>query len=292
MRNKKDLKKLLLPILVFALLTAQLSFFILRGHETFGQYPEQFPPDFNWEYYKEPFSIKYLPENLVFVIDKFSDSRQYPVGLYLFVIFSLLSIRRFPKLAVPALWVALSVGFFGRFWALKFVNPELYLTNIHPALAILYGIGIISIFHFLDEKFLRDKSFIKLKYKPFIKILILILLLFVMIYPNVQILSNMRHKGCYARDIYFAGNELDGCVIAEETEGTGLDFKYTVEFILPGKDIHSDTTKCKEGYFIKAYERFFKEIFGTPSKTNIFENCELQNITENFEFVDIYRFTC
>jgi 4-amino-4-deoxy-L-arabinose transferase-like glycosyltransferase len=285
-KNKRELKKLLVPIMVFALLSIPIYFLISRGEETFGKYPEQFPPDFDWDFYRETFSIKYLPENLIFTIDKFLNSSLYPAMLYFFVIISLVFIRRFTKLAVPVLWVVLSLLFFGRFWALKFVNPDLYLINIHPALSILYGIGIISVFHLLSKRFFPDK--------PFAKILLLSLLLLVTLYPNAQILLHTKYgaKTCYSKDIYNAGNRLDGCIISEET-GPVFDLKEMVKFILPGKDIYNGTTECKEGYFIKVIdEQFFETIFSTPSKTNIFENCTLYNMTENFESLDIYRFSC
>lgn len=283
MKNKKEFKKLIIPIVVFIMLSVYLSYFIIHGDAIFGPDYNEFPPDFPKEYYKETFSMKYLPDNLIFAVNGLLESQVYPLLLYFLMIFSLLSIRKFPKLIIPVLWVLFSLIFFGRFWGFRFAGADLYLTILHPPFSILYGVGIVYVMNFLTKNLFPNKQIGKN--------LLLILLFLVTLYPNVQILSHMGYDDlCYTKDTYSAGSLLDDCTIVEKT--INYDLGEIVKFILPGENISHDTTNCKKGYFMKIYDERFEEIFGAPLKNNTFENCTLLNITENFKAVDIFRFVC
>jgi hypothetical protein len=286
MRNRNDLKKLIYPIVLFAALSFPLSFFILQGSSTFGPYPEQFPPDFDWNYYKEPFSIKYLPENIIFETGRITQNVFYPAILYLFMFLPILFLKKYPRSTVPLLWVVLSLLFFGRFWALKYVSPDLYLTNLHPAFAILFGIGSVTAAFFLYEKLGR-------KSKMFYFALFMVLLL-ITLYSNVEIISNMRFERdtCFPKEILASGPLMNGCIIVEETANGTDNLNKVVKFILPNNDIKSNTTNCESGYFLKLNGTRYKTVFGEPIQNITFEKCKTSQVSGSFKLIYILKFDC
>jgi hypothetical protein len=282
--SRRDFKKIIIPALIFIALLPPVFYLVSSGPKTFGPYPEQVPQDFNWEYYKEPFSVKYLPENISLLTEKFSNPLRYPILLYPFVLLSIIYLLKWPKTIVPLLWLIFSVLFFGRFWALRFVNPELYLSSIQPAISVLYGIGVMAVYYFLDNKLMAGRKILKYA----------VLSVFVLLTISVPalVLSKIDYdSNCFTKDIYNAGNILNGCIIAETTNGVS-DLTKVVKFILPNKEILNDTKFCNEGYLITVIDPRFRGIFGEVSNKTVLDGCLTQNLTENFRGVDIYKFSC
>lgn len=288
--DKKEFKKLIIPIIVFLVLSSYSIQFISNGHKNFG-----IPSEISSEYYSEAFSVKYLPDNLIYSFSNLSEPSYYPVFLYFFIFASLISIRRFPKLIVPLLWVILTLLFFGRFWGLKFACVHMYFIILHPPFSILYGIGVISIPVFFVNKINKSKK-LKGIIVP-VKIFLLALMFLVTLYPNIVILKDTRYGDelCYTKDVYAAGDLLEGCVLVEKPgEVKGFNLKDVVKLILPGKNIVEDTEMCKDGYFLKIYDDRFEIIFGPDKEIEEYlrDNCKLHNVTENLKAVDVYKIEC
>lgn len=290
--DRKELKKLIIPIIVFLVLSSYTIDFIINGHRAF-----KISPEIASEYYSEIFSEKYLPDNLVYTFGNLSEPSYYPVFLYFFIFASLISIRRFPKLIVPLLWVILTLLFFGRFFGLKFASVHLYFIPLYPAFSILYGIGMVSILVFFVNKSKKLKSKGLKRIIVPVKIFLLVLMFLITLYPNIVILKDTRYgdEMCYTKDVYAAGDMLEGCVLVEKPgEVKGFNLKNVVEFILPEKNIVEDVEMCKDGYFLKIYDERFEIIFG-PEKgieEYVRDNCKLYNVTENLKAVDIYKIEC
>ncbi len=289
MRNKIDFKKIVKPILFFLILSAPLYLYVMDGHKTFKNYtPEELPENFDNDYYNEAFSMKYIPENWALIAHKFTNVNQYPVILYIIIFFSLFYLKKYPKLFVPVTWVIMSLLFFGRFWGLKIVNVDLYLVNINPPLAILYGIGILFLINFISRLVPKNNQKIK--------ILLMIIFLSLTIYPNAQILLSESFydlDACYNKEVYQTGILINKCIVVEETKKPfSHNLEDSVRFILPNKEVFDSTDNCKEGVFMKINAVRFELTFGKILKNNTFENCDMKNTTENYRSIEVYDFTC
>jgi len=303
--SRNQLRKLLIPTLVFGVFMIQLLPFYMFGKRNFGF--ESLDPvgrklfKENYPFINNPktFSVAYLHTNTEANIHRLTDP-VYPFIVYFFMFLSLLRIKKYPKMVIPILWIFIFMLFFG-LWFMTFIGPiDLYQILLHPPFAILAGMGVLVAYELIVKIFssMKMKRYQAAKTIFFVMITLIIITLFYQ-----RMVSVYQEETCLSKDIIRVASDIENsCIIMERriNEPEWKNLFSISQFLIPNNEVVDTINGChsEDMYYIRPNKNYIEEIEkseGTVLKNPEFEylkeQCELlvNNETEN---VIVYKVKC
>jgi hypothetical protein len=294
--QKKFLKKLILPSIIFSLLIFHLIPTLSSASFHFGYVKNRNPPggmekifDEHYPWIKDPasFSLSYIPLNLRAYWDVLGNGRTFPQLLYGLIFISLLGLKKYPRTFIPILWILIFFLFYGSYWASFMGATSLHLLLITSPISILSGIGFSVLYSlFKEKKNIR------------IWVFILMFLFVLSMFFHTVLFNPEREHLCITKDIITAGNKIskDSCILSENFMWHPYtNLLYQLKFLIKNKKIESDLDRCsnKSTYYIKVPDGIYRE-YGVKKNIKWYNLRKECNFSEYLDLstITVYKINC
>ncbi|MCK4335573.1 MAG: glycosyltransferase family 39 protein [Candidatus Aenigmarchaeota archaeon] len=243
-RNKFQIKKLMIPLVIFLVFMIPVSYYYIIGDDTYG--PSRDP---HYEERPTTFSLGYLIPNIQHHLSaNLAEPGVYPTILYVFLLFSLLFVLKERNIIFPVSWIILFFLFYGLYWATLYTSPQLYQLTLQPALAILMGYGIFKAKN-LGERVIENMSSLKIPYVVKSAGVFVILLLILFLFHSSTNVFALEKQDCLIEHIIYFGGYVgdDDCLLIENSHSNYCMCSpiMVMKILLPDKYINMSLPGCE-----------------------------------------------
>lgn len=251
-RNKFQVKKLMIPLIIFSIFMIFASYYFIIGDDIYG--PARDP---HYEERPATFSLSYLIPNIQYHLSmNLAEPSVYPTILYVFLLFSLLFVLKERNIIFPVSWIIFFFLFYGVYWATIYTSPQLYQLTLQPALAVLMGYGI---FKAKDSVERIGKKRFSLKIPYMVKsagVFVILLLILFLFHSSSNVFALEKHE-CLIDNIIHLGGYIgdNDCLLIENSRSNFSAFSpiNVMGMLLPDKYVSISLSDCEnkdETYYL------------------------------------------